>query len=60
MPVLRQHDVREPPRERVDHRHNLVAARNCQRAAGSIDSGAEVVLQVDDEQHVGGGVEHHV
>ena len=49
VPVLRQQNVREDPRQRVDEGNDLVAARDPQRAAG-----AEVVLQVDDEQRVGG------
>ena len=55
MPVLREHDMRETSRERVDDGYDLVAAGNSQRAAG-----AEVVLQVDDEKCVGGGIEYHI
>ena len=47
MPVLRQDDMFETPRQCVDGRDDLVAARNREAAAG-----AEVVLQVDDEKKV--------
>ena len=45
MPVLREHDVVEARREPVDERHDLVAARHGERAAGH-----EIVLEVDDHQ----------
>ena len=49
MPVLRQDDMLEILHEFVDQRHDLVAARHRQRAAG-----AEVVLQVDDNKRLVG------
>lgn len=59
MPVLREYDVGKTLRERVDDGNDLVTARDRQRAARSVDSGAEVVLQIDHQQRVGGGVELH-
>src|SRR5512139_1494067 len=47
MPVLREHDVGEFGRQRIDQRHNFIAARHGEAAAG-----AEVVLDVDDEKRV--------
>src|SRR5437660_10463843 len=55
MPILREHDVRKAPRERVDERNDCVAAGDGERTAGE-----EVILDVDDEQHVAfGDVESH-
>ena len=47
MPVLRQHDVLEILGQRVDQRHDLVAARHRQRAART-----EIILHVDDDQRL--------
>ena len=47
MPVLGQHHVLETPGQPVDHRHDLVAARNRKPAAR-----AEVVLDVDHQQDI--------
>ena len=48
VPVLRQHDMAEAFRNAIDHRHDPVAFRHGQRAART-----EIVLHVDDQQHVG-------
>jgi len=45
VPVLRHHHMGEALRQRVDDRHDLVAAGNRQLAAGT-----EIVLDVDDDQ----------
>ena len=47
MPVLREHDVREFGRQRINQRHNFIAARH-----GEATAGTEVVLDVDNEKHI--------
>src|SRR5262245_4597920 len=47
VPVLRRHHMREFSRQCIDRRHDLVAARHRQIAAG-----AEIVLNVDDQKHI--------
>src|SRR5262249_1308132 len=47
MPVLGQDHVAETPRQPVDDRHHLVAARHGERAART-----EVVLDVDNDENV--------
>jgi hypothetical protein len=47
MPVLREHDVREFGRQRIDQRHNFIAAWHGKAAAGT-----EIVLDVDNEKHI--------
>ena len=47
MPVLRQHDMGELRRQAIDHRHDLVASRHRQAAAGT-----EVVLDIDDQEYI--------
>src|ERR1035441_427118 len=54
VPVLGEDYMIESCGERVDGGDDLVAARNRQAAAG-----AEVVLQIDDQQRVGGLRLHH-
>src|SRR5208283_5587699 len=49
MPVLREQNVRETSRKRVDDGDDLVAACDPQRAAR-----AEVVLHINDKQRVSG------
>src|SRR5207302_8710825 len=49
VPVLGQDDMRETLGETVDRRHDLVALRHRQRAAGQ-----KIVLQVDDQQNIPG------
>ena len=48
VPVLRQDDVLEVVDELVDDGHDLVAACNAKRAAGT-----EIVLQIDNDQCLG-------
>ncbi len=47
VPVLRQHHMRERLGQPVDHRHDLVAVRHGERAAGH-----EVVLHIDHQQAI--------
>src|SRR5262245_8356575 len=47
MPILRQHHVSEPRGERIDQRHDLVAARNREASLGT-----KVVLDVDNQKDV--------
>ena len=47
MPILRQYDVGEFCRQRVDQRHDFIAARHREAAAR-----AKVILDVDHEEHV--------
>ncbi len=47
MPILSQHDVIEFFGETIDHRHHGIAIGNRQRAAG-----AQIILHVDDQQHI--------
>jgi len=54
VPVLGEDDVLKPAAELVDDGDNLVATVNGESAAG-----AEVVLQVDDEEDVGSGAQLH-
>ena len=54
VPVLGEDNVGELAREGADGRDDLVTAGNGESAADSIMGGAEVVLEVDDEQCVGG------
>jgi enoyl-CoA hydratase/carnithine racemase len=53
MNVLRREDVPEARHKRVDHRNDVAAVRNRERAPG-----AEVVLHVDDDEGVGVGDVH--
>ena len=48
VPVLGQEHMGKPRRDPADDRHDVGAARYGQRAPG-----AEVVLEIDDRQHVG-------
>jgi hypothetical protein len=45
MPVLREDDIPEARAQAIHERHDLMAARHGERAAGH-----EVVLQIDDDQ----------
>ncbi len=54
MPVLREDDVLEALAQLVDQRDDLVAAFDGERTAR-----AEVVLDVDDEESVGGAEGNH-
>jgi len=47
VPVLSQDDMRESRDKPVDQRHDLVAARHCQRPTR-----AEIVLNIDDQEKV--------
>src|SRR5262245_46651534 len=47
MPILREHDVREFGRQGIYHRHNFMAVRHGEAAAGT-----EVVLDVDNEKRI--------
>src|SRR6516165_6230316 len=47
MPILRQHHVLEPRGQPIDHRHDLIAARNREASFGT-----EVVLDVDNQKDV--------
>ena len=47
MPVLGENHMREPLCQSIDERHDLVAARDRERAAGT-----EVVLNVDHQQNI--------
>ena len=47
VPVLRDDDMREAPRQPVDDRHDRVAMRHGERAAG-----AEIALRIGHDQHV--------
>src|SRR3981081_1110765 len=47
MPVVGQHDMVEALSEAIDNRHHGIAVGNRKRAAG-----AEIVLHVDDQQHI--------
>src|SRR5215468_11095527 len=47
MPILRQHHVAEPRGQRIDQRHDLVAARNRETSLGT-----EIVLDVDNQEDV--------
>src|SRR6185437_8914090 len=59
MPVLRQNDVIESPRQPVDGRNDLISTRYRQSTADSIVHRAEVILNVDDQQGVSGWVQVH-
>ena len=47
VPVLRDDDMREMAREAVDRRHDRVAVRRRERAAG-----AEIALRIGDDQNI--------
>src|SRR5258705_6506670 len=47
MPVLRQHDVIEALSKAIDDRDHGIAVANRQRTAA-----AEIILHVDDQQHI--------
>ena len=54
VPVLGEDDVVELFREGVDDGNYFVAFGNGERASDSVDGGAEVILDVDDQEGVGG------
>jgi hypothetical protein len=47
VPVLRENDVLKKPRDPVDDRNHLIAARN-----GQLPARAEVILHVDYDKNV--------
>jgi len=55
VPILGKDHMLEVVAELVDSRNDLIAPINGQSAAG-----AEVILQIDDKEDVGSGVELHV
>jgi len=59
VPVLGEDDVLEALAEAVDEGDDLVTIFDGERAAGSIDGGAEVVLDVDHEECVAGQEVHY-
>jgi hypothetical protein len=59
MPVLGEEDVVEVTGEGVDAGNDLVSAGDGEGAADAVGWRAEVVLEVDDEEGVGGWIEGH-
>ena len=47
VPILRDDDMRETARQAIDRRHDRVAVRHRERAAG-----AEIALRIGDDQHI--------
>ena len=54
MPVLSEKDVLEGRRDAMNHVDDLIAVGNGKRAAGT-----EIILDVDDDQHIRRSYVHH-